>query len=64
MTLENRNMADTLDSLETRAPKQRERELMAACRSWSRAPTGAGLGAHPRGVNADITSRAALASCR
>jgi phenylacetate-CoA ligase len=63
--LENPNMTDTLDSLETRAPEQRERELMAPCRSWWRAPTAPGWARILDGVNAaDITSRAALASCR
>jgi phenylacetate-CoA ligase len=57
-------MADTLDSLEARAPEQRERELMARLPQLvARAKAAAGWSRILRDVNAaDIHSRAALAT--
>jgi phenylacetate-CoA ligase len=57
-------MADTLDSLEARAPEQRERELMARLPQLvARAKAAAGWSRILRDVNAaDINNRAALAS--
>ncbi|HEX5343080.1 MAG TPA: AMP-binding protein [Duganella sp.] len=57
-------MADTLDSLETRPPEQRERELMAHLPQLvARAKAAAGWSRILKDVNAaDITSRAALAT--
>ena len=57
-------MADTLDSLETRPPEQRERELMARLPQLvARAKAAAGWSRILKDVNAaDITSRAALAT--
>jgi phenylacetate-CoA ligase len=57
-------MADTLDSLETRPPEQRERELMARLPQLvARAKAAAGWSRILRDVNAaDIHSRAALAT--
>ncbi|HEX7982970.1 MAG TPA: AMP-binding protein [Duganella sp.] len=57
-------MADTLDSLETRPPEQRERELMARLPQLvARAKAAAGWSRILRDVNAaDITSRDALAT--
>ena len=57
-------MADTYDSLETRAPEQRERELMARLPQLvARAKAAAGWSRILRDVNAtDINSRAALAT--
>ena len=56
-------MTDTLDSLEARAPEERERELMAGLPQLiARAQTAPGWARILDGVNAaDITSRAALA---
>jgi phenylacetate-CoA ligase len=57
-------MADTLDSLETRPPEQRERELMARLPQLvARAKAAAGWSRILHNVNAaDIHSRAALAT--
>jgi phenylacetate-CoA ligase len=57
-------MADTLDSLESRPPEQRERELMARLPQLvARAKAAAGWSRILRDVNAgDIHSRAALAT--
>jgi phenylacetate-CoA ligase len=57
-------MTDTLDSLETRPPEQRERELMARLPQLvARAKAAAGWSRILRDVNAaDITSREALAT--
>lgn len=57
-------MADTLDSLETRPPEQRERELMARLPQLiARAKAAAGWSRILKDVNAgDINSRAALAT--
>jgi phenylacetate-CoA ligase len=57
-------MADTLDSLETRTPEQRERELMARLPQLvARAKAAAGWSRILKDVNAaDISSRAALAT--
>ncbi len=56
-------MTDFLDSLETRDPQQRERDLMARLPQLvARAQAAPGWGRILKGVNAaDITSRAALA---
>ncbi|HJV74452.1 MAG TPA: AMP-binding protein [Noviherbaspirillum sp.] len=56
-------MTDFLDSLETRDPQQRERDLMASLSQLvARAQGAPGWGRILKGVNAaDITSRAALA---
>ena len=57
-------MADTLDSLETRPPEQRERELMARLPQLvARAKAAAGWSRILKDINAaDINSRAALAT--
>ncbi|GJI96897.1 phenylacetate--CoA ligase [Duganella caerulea] len=57
-------MADTLDSLETRSPEQRERELMSRLPQLvARAKAAAGWSRILHDVNAaDINSRAALAT--
>ncbi|SFU45512.1 phenylacetate--CoA ligase family protein [Pseudoduganella namucuonensis] len=57
-------MSDTLDSLETRAPEQRERELMARLPGLiARAQGTSGWGRILAGVDANrVTSRAALAA--
>ena len=57
-------MADTLDSLESRPPDQRERELMARLPQLvARAKAAAGWSRILKDVNAaDISSRAALAT--
>lgn len=56
-------MTDYLDSLETRDPEQRERDLMARLPQLvARAKTAPGWARVLKGVNASgITSRAALA---
>jgi phenylacetate-CoA ligase len=58
------NMADTLDSLETRPAEQRERELMARLPQLvARAKAAAGWSRILKDINAaDINSRAALAT--
>ena len=57
-------MSDTLDSLETRAPEQRERDLMARLPGLvARAQSAPGWGRILAGVDANaINSRAALAA--
>ena len=60
----NETLSDTLDSLETRAPEQRERELLARLPGLiARAQSAPGWGRILAGVDANaINSRAALAA--